>query len=133
MGVVAAMRRLPVRCMRDAGGLRPEPLVPYSTDTPPLVLVSPSSAAVIDNARFREIYCAILEARKELPRQPTVRRRPDTSGRKQPERGGRSTRPVATASRRSGGAGTWIRVPERRLDPRGSLQSICDSTDMSTC
>ena len=45
-----------------------ESLVPYSTDTPPLVLVSGSSAAVIDKrARFREIYCAILEARKELP------------------------------------------------------------------
>jgi len=45
-----------------------EPLVPYSTDTPPLVLVSASSAAVTDKrGRFREIYCAVLEARKELP------------------------------------------------------------------
>jgi hypothetical protein len=45
-----------------------EPLVPYSTDTPPLVLVSASGAAVVDKrGRFREIYCAVLEARKELP------------------------------------------------------------------
>jgi hypothetical protein len=43
-------------------------LVPYSTDTPPLVLVSAASAGVIDKrARFREIYCAVLEARKDLP------------------------------------------------------------------
>ena len=45
-----------------------KPLVPYSTDTPPLVLVPAASAAVTDKrARFREIYCAILEARTELP------------------------------------------------------------------
>ena len=45
-----------------------KPLVAYSTDTPPLVLVPAASAAVVDKrARFREIYCAILEARPELP------------------------------------------------------------------
>jgi hypothetical protein len=44
------------------------PLVPYSTDTPPLVLVPAVQAGVIDErARFREIYCAVLEARTGLP------------------------------------------------------------------
>jgi len=45
------------------------PLIPYSTDTPPLALVPASQAGVVDKrARFREIYCAVLEARaKEVP------------------------------------------------------------------
>src|SRR5688572_32483102 len=44
------------------------PLVPYSTDTPPLVLVPAAQAGVVDKrARFREIYCAVLEARPALP------------------------------------------------------------------
>ena len=48
--------------------LRFQPLVPYSTDTPPLVLAPAAQAGVIDKrARFREIYCAVLEARRELP------------------------------------------------------------------
>jgi hypothetical protein len=35
-----------------------KPLLAYSTDTPPLVLVSAAGAAVIDQrARFREINC----------------------------------------------------------------------------
>jgi hypothetical protein len=45
-----------------------EPLVPYSTDTPPLLLAPAALAGVVDKrARFREIYCAVLEARSELP------------------------------------------------------------------
>jgi hypothetical protein len=44
------------------------PLVPYSTNTPPLVLAPAARAGVIDKrGRFREIYCAILEARPGLP------------------------------------------------------------------
>jgi dienelactone hydrolase len=39
------------------------PLVPFSTDTPPLVLAPAHLAGVHDKrARFREIYCAVLEA-----------------------------------------------------------------------
>ena len=50
-------------------GCAAPPLMPYSTDTPPLVLAPASAAGVQDQrARFREIYCAVLEARgRELP------------------------------------------------------------------
>jgi hypothetical protein len=42
-----------------------KPLIPYSPDTPPLALVPASQAGVQDKrARFREIYGAVLEARK---------------------------------------------------------------------
>ena len=46
-----------------------KPLVPYSMDTPPLVLVPAALAGVQDQrARFREIYCAVLEARaRDVP------------------------------------------------------------------
>ncbi|MGB8436677.1 MAG: hypothetical protein WCE38_20715 [Burkholderiales bacterium] len=46
-----------------------EPLIPYSPDTPPLVLTPAAQAGVKDKrARFREIYCAVLEARgHDLP------------------------------------------------------------------
>jgi hypothetical protein len=46
-----------------------KPLVPYATDTPPLVLVPTSYAGVEDGrARFREIFCAVLELRaNDLP------------------------------------------------------------------
>jgi hypothetical protein len=46
------------------GACATKPLVPYSTDTPPLVLVPASQAGVQDKrGRFREIYCAVLKAR----------------------------------------------------------------------
>ncbi|WP_243672434.1 hypothetical protein [Paraburkholderia kirstenboschensis] len=46
------------------GACATKPLVPYSTDTPPMVLVPTSQAGVVDKrGRFREIYCAVLEAR----------------------------------------------------------------------
>ena len=45
------------------GACATPPLMPYSTDTPPLVLAPASEAGVRDQrARFREIYCAVLEA-----------------------------------------------------------------------
>ena len=45
------------------------PLLPFTTDTPPLVLVPAAQAGVRDErARFREIYCAVLQARgSEIP------------------------------------------------------------------
>ena len=51
------------------GGCASKPLMPYSADTPPLVLVPATQAGVQDKrARFREIFCTVLEARKsDLP------------------------------------------------------------------
>ena len=45
------------------------PLVPFTTDTPPLVLAPATQAGVQDKrGRFREIYCAVLQARAgEVP------------------------------------------------------------------
>jgi hypothetical protein len=45
------------------------PLLPFTKDTPPLMLVSVQQAGVTDDrGRFREIYCAVLEARaQQLP------------------------------------------------------------------
>ena len=41
------------------------PLVPYTADTPPLVLMPASLAGVSDQrGRFREVFCAVLEAGK---------------------------------------------------------------------
>jgi len=49
-------------------GCASKPLVPYSTDTPPLVLLPATDAGIKDErGRFREISCAVLEAHgKEL-------------------------------------------------------------------
>ncbi len=45
-------------------GCASAPLVPFSTDTPPLILVPAVQAEVQDKrGRFREIYCAVLAAR----------------------------------------------------------------------
>ena len=47
------------------GSCGTRPLVPFSVDTPPLALVPAAQAGVQDKrGRFREIYCAVLEARK---------------------------------------------------------------------
>jgi hypothetical protein len=46
------------------GACATKPLIPYSADTPPLVLVPATHAGIQDQrARFREIFCAVLEAR----------------------------------------------------------------------
>lgn len=51
------------------GACATKPLIPYSTDTPPMVLTPASEAGIADKrGRFREIYCAVLTARApELP------------------------------------------------------------------
>jgi dienelactone hydrolase len=51
------------------GACATTPLMPYSADTPPLVLVPAVQAGVQDKrGRFREIYCAVLEARqRDIP------------------------------------------------------------------
>ncbi len=50
-------------------GCAGEPLIPFSTDGPPLAMVPAGDAGVRDQrGRFREIYCAVLAARAgELP------------------------------------------------------------------
>ncbi len=46
------------------GACTTRPLVPYSVDTPPLILLPASQAGVQDKrARFREIFCQVLETR----------------------------------------------------------------------
>jgi hypothetical protein len=47
------------------GACAGSPLIPFSTDTPPLVLTPVTEAGVVDQrGRFREIYCAVLQARE---------------------------------------------------------------------
>jgi len=50
-------------------GCASAPLQPFTTETPPLVLVPAAQAGVHDKrGRFREIYCAVLQARAgEVP------------------------------------------------------------------
>lgn len=50
------------------GACSSAPLIPYSADTPPIVRVPASAAGIQDErGRFREIYCAVLQARQQLP------------------------------------------------------------------
>jgi hypothetical protein len=66
------LKNLAIILMLTTGGLvacSSKPLVPYTTDTPPLVLTPASYAGVVDGrARFREIFCTVLELRgNDLP------------------------------------------------------------------
>ena len=71
-------KRLIFRCLGMAivvaaglnlGACSTRPLLPYTVETPPLTLVPATRAGIDDKrARFREIFCEVLEARgTELP------------------------------------------------------------------
>ena len=64
----SAVALLPAVCVILAA-CASQPLEPYSADTPPLALLPSAQAGVVDKrARFREIYCAVLQAHgRELP------------------------------------------------------------------
>ena len=64
----ARRARLPVRTTRALAGClllgacATKPLIPFSTETPPLVLTPAAYAGIDDKrGRFREIYCAVLD------------------------------------------------------------------------
>ena len=89
------------------------PLIPYSADTPPLVVVPAAQAGVQDKrARFREIFCAVLEARKaELPDyrpcdEALTRVGVEPAGTARPV----TSRAIAPTARRRAGAGIRIRL-----------------------
>jgi len=61
MHATARPARLALLAAALVAGCAGQPLVPWSAETPPLVLAPASSAGVVDKrARFREIYCAVL-------------------------------------------------------------------------
>ena len=69
-----ALRGVLLSAMAAAAGIMVSacstaPLLPYTEDTPPLILVPASQAGVVDKrGRFREIFCTILEQRgQSLP------------------------------------------------------------------
>ena len=89
------------------------PLVPFSTDTPPLVLVPAAQAGVQDKrGRFREIYCAVLAgAGRRGSRLPSLRRRADAARRRAGGDGpAGAARRVEPPSGRRGGAGHRLRL-----------------------
>ena len=65
---IRAMLAMTTACVL-LGACATKPLVPYSTDTPPMILLPASQAGIADQrARFREVYCAVLAARgSEVP------------------------------------------------------------------
>ena len=94
-------------------GCASEPLVPFSTETPPLMLVPAAQAGVQDKrGRFREIYCAVLAARVgEVPdhrpcEDALTRVGAEPAGNGQPV----ASRRVEPASGRCGGAGHRLRL-----------------------
>lgn len=92
---LAPWRRLAAVATLGLAGCAAAPLKPFSTDTPPLVLVPASAAGVTDQrGRFREIFCSVLardaetvpdqqpcdEALTRIGREPPPSGRPVDSG-----------------------------------------------------
>ena len=65
----SALRALATAASLALGACATQPLLPHSLDTPPLALVPAVHAGVQDQrGRFRETYCAVLEARaRDVP------------------------------------------------------------------
>jgi hypothetical protein len=65
--LIAAWRPSALVAAIALGGCAGPPLMPFSTDTPPLALLPAAKSGLEDRrGRFREIYCAVLEARKDV-------------------------------------------------------------------
>ena len=86
------------------GACGTKPLVPFSLDTPPLALVPASQAGIQDKRkRFREIYCAVLQAReRDIPdyrpcEDALTRIGNEPAGRERPVRLGSSKRHLVAA------------------------------------
>ncbi len=86
------------------GGCYNAPLKPYTEDSAPLVLLPASQAGIEDRrGRFREIFCAVLEARgPELPdyqpcEEALTRVGTEPAGSRKPVALGQSARPLVAA------------------------------------
>jgi hypothetical protein len=106
------------------GACSTEPLVPYSSDTPALVLVPVAKAGVQDKrGRFREIYCAVLQARRsDVPdyrpcEEALTRVGTEPPGTGRPVDLGPSQRRLVAATV----AGIGFECFERWLDPPGTV------------
>jgi hypothetical protein len=120
----AAVASLAVAACVALGACAAPPLMPYSADTPPLVLAPASAVGVQDRrARFREIYCAVLEARgRALPdyrpcEDALTRVGTEPAGTGQPVDLGPSKRRLVVAWV----AGIGYECFERWLDPPGTV------------
>ena len=108
------------------GGCAAQPLMPYTADTPPLVLVPAAQAGVQDKrARFREIFCAVLEARKDTASRLSALRPRRSRGRRRAGQHRHTSHAGALAPQARRGAGAGIRIRLLRGLARGTRRGDC--------